>query len=210
MSEALEVLLRPSVVAAVAAAVVLWVLWVRLSRGRFWCLVISCVVSLGLGEIACRALGLVAPERFIDVKHEELIRNPERTLTAICEFIGVPYDPKMLDYPNDTTYNAPDPSLVEQWRRKATEKEIRLVESRIADMLVARGYELSGLPLLEVLPHMARRLRRQDRWARARFRMRRYGTGLWAASVTSRRIGPKRWARAVQLRLNEIDRQHLK
>ncbi|MCK4680569.1 SGNH/GDSL hydrolase family protein [bacterium] len=65
MSKALEVLMRPSVVAAIAAVVVLWILWVSLSRGRFWCLVLSCVVALALGEIACRALGLGAPERFI-------------------------------------------------------------------------------------------------------------------------------------------------
>ena len=46
-------------------AVALWVLWVRLSRDRFWCLVVSCVVVLVLGEIVCRMLGIGAPERFI-------------------------------------------------------------------------------------------------------------------------------------------------
>ena len=65
MSKALGVLLRPSVAGAVAVAVALWILWVRLSRDRFWCLVLSCVVVLALGEIACRTLGLGAPEHFI-------------------------------------------------------------------------------------------------------------------------------------------------
>jgi hypothetical protein len=31
-----------------------------------------------------------------------------------------------------------------------SDHEIRLVESRIAEMLVLRGYKLSGLPLLNV------------------------------------------------------------
>jgi len=65
MSNALEVLLRPSVVGAVVVAVALWVLWVRLSRDRFWCLVLSCVVVLALGEIVCRMLGIGAPEHLI-------------------------------------------------------------------------------------------------------------------------------------------------
>jgi len=65
MSKVLEVLLRPSVVGAVAVAVALWILWVRLSRDRFWCLALSCVVALALGEIVFRVVGLGAAEHLI-------------------------------------------------------------------------------------------------------------------------------------------------
>ena len=65
MSKVLEVLLRPSVVGAVAVAVALWILWARLSRDRFWCLVLSCVVALALGEIVFRMVGLGAAEHLI-------------------------------------------------------------------------------------------------------------------------------------------------
>ena len=57
---------------------------------------------------------------------------------------------------------------------------------------------------------MERRLRRQDRVARMRFRLKRYGPRLWMADVPSRRIGPGAWHKVIRLQLNEIDRRHLK
>ncbi len=152
----------------------------------------------------------IGSERFIEIKQEDLIRAPTRVLTRICQFLDVAYDEKMLEYPANTTYEAPDPQLVEQWRRKASEEEILLVESRIAGMLVARGYELSGLTPFTVTAEMERRLRRQDRAARARFRLKRYGLKLWIADVLSRRVGPRAWQKVIRLKLNEIDRKHLK
>jgi hypothetical protein len=91
-----------------------------------------------------------------------------------------------------------------------SEDEVRLVESRIGDMLAARGYQLSGHPRLDVTPAMARRLRRQDRIGRVRFRINRFGLKLYAADVISRRIGTKAWRKSVKLRMNEVVNEHLK
>jgi len=57
---------------------------------------------------------------------------------------------------------------------------------------------------------MERLLRRQDRVARMRFRLKRYGLKLWMADVLSRRIGPRAWQKVIRLKLNEIDRRDLK
>ena len=100
--------------------------------------------------------------------------------------------------------------LVEQWRRKLSEYEIQLLESRIGDMLAARGYELSGLPSIRISDRAEGRLRRQDRWARRRFGLNRYGLWLYLASVLSRRLRVRSWERRVRLRLNAIDVTHLK
>jgi hypothetical protein len=71
----------------------------------------------------------------------------------------------MISYPETTTYDLPDPSYIGQWRRKLSEYEIRLVESRIGKMLMKRGYKLSGLPPLTVTSTMEKKLRLQDWWA---------------------------------------------
>lgn len=152
----------------------------------------------------------VGPDRFVEVTQEDLIREPEKELTRLCEFLGVDYDPLMLSYPCDTTYDAPDSNLVEQWRRKASEEDIQLVEARVGDLLTQRGYSPSGLPPLSITPEMIRRLQRQDRWACRQHRLRRYGLGLWVANAVSKRLGPRTWQRRVRLKMNEIDWAHLK
>ncbi len=38
-----------------------------------------------------------APERYLCVRYEDLIADPERTLTRITDFLGVPFQSKMLD-----------------------------------------------------------------------------------------------------------------
>ena len=77
----------------------------------------------------------LSSEQQIEITYETLIKEPVETLTALCNFIGVPYDPAMLSYPQTTPYSLPDPKLIGQWQRKQSEHEIQLVESRISDML---------------------------------------------------------------------------
>ena len=154
--------------------------------------------------------GELAPARFIEIKQEDLIRKPEPWLDQICRFIGVGYDSHMLDYPQDTTYDAPNPTLLEQWRRKASEREIRLVEMRVGELLSLRGYEPSGMPPLRIGAVQRAQLRLHDRLARMRFRQRRYGWRLWAADILSRRSPVQAWWRDVRLRRNEVDTLHLK
>lgn len=37
-------------------------------------------------------------EYYVEVRYEDLVRDPEQALRKICEFIELPYDPAMLDY----------------------------------------------------------------------------------------------------------------
>jgi hypothetical protein len=149
-------------------------------------------------------------DRWMTLTYENLITDPTTQLTRVCQFIGESFDPQMLEYHRHTTYERPDPKLIGQWKRKLSEYEIRLVESRIAPMLAQRGYQLSGLPPLEVTPAMQRQLRRQDRWSRAKFRFERYGPWLFGVDFLSRRLRIRPWYKSVRLRLNEIDKTHLK
>jgi len=150
-------------------------------------------------------------DRWMEVKYESLITDSPTILTQVCEFLGIDYTPAMLSYAQDTTYSSPDPKLIEQWRRKLSEWEIRLVESRSAEMLAERGYALSNLEPLEVSPWLAKKLKLQDRWAKLLFRIKRFGLGLVIADFLTRRVIPfQPWQKQIQKKMNEISIQYLK
>jgi hypothetical protein len=153
---------------------------------------------------------MLPADRWIDVKYEDLIADHEQELGRTCGFMGVSYDSAMMDYTKHTTYDPPDPKLVYQWKRKMSPEDVQLVEARIAPMLEARGYALSGLPRIEVTPEMERRLWRQDKQAGRRFRLKRYGVGLYATEWITRRLGLKRAHRRLKAQCNAIDQAHLK
>lgn len=150
-----------------------------------------------------------ASERF-ELRFEALIAEPRETLTALCEFIGVSFDERMLSYPKDTTYGRPDKDLLQQWRGSLNEREIRRAEARMGTMLCARGYELSGLPALEVSSPGAVVLRLHDLCARMVFRMKRYGLSVVLQVFLARRMHLRKWERRLLLRIDSINRRFVK
>lgn len=152
----------------------------------------------------------ISKEHQLEVRYEDLIREPEQTLSQICQFLGVEFDEQIYDYASTSTYDMPDASLIAQWRNKLADEEVQLAEARISEMLVERGYELSGLPLKEVTPAEQKRLAMQDRLWRARFRMRRYGLPLFATDFVARRLPLDGLARRCKDKINTIDNQHIR
>lgn len=149
-----------------------------------------------------RFVSTLTPDRWTEIRYENLVSNPVAELTRICQFLGVDYHPNMLSYAGATTYDKPDPKLIAQWRTKLSELEIRQVESRIANLLAARGYPLSGLPALEVSPAMQRRLRHQDYWARIQYRVKFLGPRLFVEDYIARHVGSKKWRARVKATVN--------
>lgn len=157
-----------------------------------------------------RMKATVPSERRFEVHYEQLVGDPKRLLQEICAFLGVPFDPAMFDYTRTSTYEYPDPKLASQWRHTLSQREIRLVEARAAELLMERGYELSGLPRLEISPPEAWALRAHDRVSRASRRLREYGPRLFLENVVARRAGSNRWRERVQMQINEIENSQLK
>ena len=91
-----------------------------------------------------------------------------------------------------------------------SETEIQLVESRISKMLTARGYQLSGLPLIEVNSAFRQWLKLQNWWARVHFRINRIGFSLFLFDYLSRHLGLKEWQKSIKLKLNAINTAYLK
>ena len=97
-----------------------------------------------------RALG---PGRYVEVRYEDLVEEPERELRKICELAGLAYEPAMLSYPKRATDGAV-PSYhrnaqaapvkgLRDWSRDMRRDDVALFEAIAGEQMRAMGYELA-------------------------------------------------------------------
>jgi len=95
----------------------------------------------------------LAPEQYIEVRYENLVREPEPTLRRVCEFIGIDYSSLMLEYWNlpstiEHRYKAHHQNLAKpvfdssigKWRERLTKQEQDYVMRNMAAELQKLGY----------------------------------------------------------------------
>ena len=118
------------------------------------------------------------------------MQDLEKGLTRICDFLGLEFEPGMLEYHRTSTYGPPDPKIAQKWREKADPREVALIEGRAGALLEARGYQSAGTPALPGSLELAR-LKLENRWKRWRYNVRRYGFSLFAGHHLARTFGLK-------------------
>ena len=105
-------------------------------------------------------IGSVLGERFLEVRFEDLVHDSERELRRICEFLGEPFDPAILEYaaraesemPADsmqwhrTSTRSPDLGKVYEWKQRMPVADRILFEEVAGDALELFGYERERLP----------------------------------------------------------------
>lgn len=94
--------------------------------------------------------------KVLNLRFEDLIQKPERTVERICSFLDVEYDGAMADpstyvdgrgqpWQQNTSYGEGskkfDTSSVDRWRETLNENEVRFVESLCAPEMSLHGYE---------------------------------------------------------------------
>lgn len=162
-------------------------------------------------QLWARLKQIIPENRRTELTYEELISEYVPVLKRLCEFIGVPYDEAMLSYPETSPYELPDQKYNQSnWRKKLSEYEIRLVESKVRNMLEERGYELSGLPPLMVNGTTKLRVKLQDKLERIKFRVNRNGLGLFIEDYLSRHLGSKKWQKAVEIKIVNIQQTRMR
>lgn len=149
-------------------------------------------------------------DQVLAVKYETLIEKPEETLQEICAFFGVPFQARMLDYDQNSTYSKPDVAMTYQWRRKQSPREIGLVEGQAKALMDSLGYELSGHDIIH--PNALEKFglavgHRRATWGS---RIERYGLKDSLLVMLSRRLKLPALGRAAQLRVDEKTIKYLK
>jgi len=99
------------------------------------------------------------PGQIKKIKYEELITNPSEVIKEICEFVEIDYNPRMLNYDkywgkDGYIVEAPKSSfpkeinkkvdiyksVLEKWREKLTDREIKIIERITSPYIKEEGY----------------------------------------------------------------------
>lgn len=118
---------------------------------------------------------ILGPERYREVKYEDLVARPEEELRAICEWLGVAYAPAMLEYHRDLGGSIPDSKRhiwplidrppqadnAQRWKQTLSAGERLCFEKRAGAVLRELGYEVLPEPwsgaYFEEVRHMLRK-----------------------------------------------------
>jgi hypothetical protein len=101
-----------------------------------------------------RAGARLPADRYLEVRHDELVAEPEATLHDICRFLGEEYDPVLLDYPDRVAAEGPGPEQerhlvrpptadLRDWRAGLTPADQAALEQVCRRTLARLGYPVS-------------------------------------------------------------------
>ena len=100
---------------------------------------------------AARRLGRHAGGRYLELRYEDLVAEPERELRGVCEHASVPWEAGLLDHTRiSDTANMPEHRNLAQpptpglrdWRNQMSREDALAFEQVAGDVLHAAGYEL--------------------------------------------------------------------
>lgn len=87
--------------------------------------------------------------RYLHVKYEDLVSDPERSLKAICNFMGISYDPQMLHYTESLEENVSGLSMKHHQKLKrqpeTSDTDRWKSEMKVLDILVFEAYSHNTL-----------------------------------------------------------------
>jgi hypothetical protein len=162
-----------------------------------------------LGDFACqwehevraaRRFGsTVVTGRYLELRYENLVAEPELHLHGVCRFLGLPYEPEMLEYHQrlDATTLQDHPRLAQppttglrDWREQMAPDAVELFEAIAGSLLAELGYS-------RAFPAPSLRARTRAAVERAAFRVR---LRSWRTAVALARRSPAWRLRQVYIR----------
>jgi len=152
----------------------------------------------------------IASEQILQIRFEDLITSPKQVLAGVCKFIDLAYSESMMDYTLKSTYSKPDASLVNQWKRKLSVREIQYVELKAIHLMSTLGYELSGEALISISLVEKIKLKILNKLFKLHFSIQRYGFVLCFKERFSRLFNLKGINKQAILERNEIAQKYLK
>lgn len=110
---------------------------------------------VGVGRRDGRLLG---PERYLEVRYESLLTATRETLLSVTEYLGLPFEERMLSYGEaaerqlsmspdataDRSLRRPPTSGLRDWRRDMAQSDVDVFEAIAGSLLDELGYERGG------------------------------------------------------------------
>ena len=110
---------------------------------------------------AGRAYGAAHPDRYTEIRYEDLVDDAERELRRLCPFFGLDFNPAMLDHrasaerlletcelPHLHTRLTLEPTRrLRDWRTEMDPSDVAVFEDAAGDTLRACGYPTSPVPI---------------------------------------------------------------
>lgn len=155
------------------------------------------------------AIRSVAADQIFTLKYESLFTDTEQQLRQVCQFLGLAFEEAMLRYHESTSYGPPSAKSIERWRGKISGHEVALLEGKAADLMAARGYDLSGTPAVPG-PVEKRSLWWQNKRGIWAFGSRKFGPSLFWGEKLSRWLKLRRLNRKLLFRMHAIEVRNLK
>lgn len=101
----------------------------------------------------------IGRKKTAEIKYENLVCEPEKTLKHICNFLNEPYDERMLEYQKNDLAKEPESfnnwkymlsksltkNRIKRWEEDLNRREIKLFESYAKDTLLRYDYKLANL-----------------------------------------------------------------
>ncbi|MGH2652578.1 MAG: sulfotransferase family protein [Actinomycetota bacterium] len=149
-----------------------------------------------LVERGRRAGAPLGADRYVEVRYEDLLDDPEATIRSLCDFIHLEFHPLMLRYPERAAEVArgsafpeahgrlalPPTKGLRDWRTQMTVKDVTSFELLAGDLLTDLGYELAG-----ERPGVGARARTRARRLQIEARRLAHGVGKRAGITVNRR-----------------------
>ncbi|HKF73787.1 MAG TPA: sulfotransferase [Stellaceae bacterium] len=81
---------------------------------------------------------------YIEIRYEQLVRDPEPTLRRLLGFLGLEWSDRVLVHDSNVTHPAAGPAFttsIGRWRREFTARDCEMVEAVAGDLLTELGYD---------------------------------------------------------------------
>lgn len=113
---------------------------------RSYNVVVNALLVKGAMEASQQALGRHGPQRVRLVPYEELVTEPEAAVRQMADWLGLAYEPSMLQVPvmrssYDDVVDGISRAPLERWRTKLSPTEIAVVQTCCRGPMGRLGYE---------------------------------------------------------------------
>jgi Sulfotransferase family len=135
----------------------------NITGGQEWAYKTVEEAAAGWLGVVERPLTVAPPERYLEMRYEDLVGDPAKTLRRVVEFLGIPWDDALLRHAElphtlfDNPYNHPSAETTAQalYTAKVGRHRTELTEDQIARFEALAGHELTrlGYPLAQSAPH---------------------------------------------------------